>query len=277
MAYSLKWVRENLGITSDMIKYYERKELLNKKAYQNPHNKYREYDDKDIGTLWVIKMLIGIGYSVEEIKQITNDTNFNFYESISEKTATLEKQYKEKKAYYEFVKSIKLSGRIPTVKEFGSITFDDFFEYAKENWNFYTEPEMAKFFSLVETLADKPQEDIKLDDLISMEEILANAEQVKVGCTLQAYLNLLCELREYKPSSEVVQKVVRLMYEFTLKYVDEDIKDKFTPEYYAKTQISQYIDSTFAVVNAKLYGEDGCEFIAKALACFGGYKDIYQI
>lgn len=34
-----------------------------------------------------------------------------------------------------FAKTIKMTGRIPTVLEVGSTRFQDFIKYARENWN----------------------------------------------------------------------------------------------------------------------------------------------
>lgn len=38
MGYSVKWVNENLGITRDMLRYYEKENLLSKEETRNPVN-----------------------------------------------------------------------------------------------------------------------------------------------------------------------------------------------------------------------------------------------
>ena len=48
MGYSVKWVVENLGITRDMLRYYEKKGLLPIDETRNPSNKYRDYSEEDI-------------------------------------------------------------------------------------------------------------------------------------------------------------------------------------------------------------------------------------
>lgn len=48
MGYSVKWVVENLGITRDMLRYYEKEKLLPTNESRNPTNKYRDYSDEDI-------------------------------------------------------------------------------------------------------------------------------------------------------------------------------------------------------------------------------------
>ena len=48
MGYSVKWVADNLGITRDMLRYYEKEKLL--PANENRH--YRNYSDEDIERIW---------------------------------------------------------------------------------------------------------------------------------------------------------------------------------------------------------------------------------
>lgn len=67
MGYSVKWVTENLGITRDMLRYYEKEHLLPDKGMRNPTNKYRDYSEEDIERIWGIKLLIGVGFTAKEI------------------------------------------------------------------------------------------------------------------------------------------------------------------------------------------------------------------
>ncbi|MBR5225260.1 MAG: MerR family DNA-binding transcriptional regulator, partial [Clostridia bacterium] len=48
MGYSAKWVLDNLGITRDMLRYYEKERLIPIHESRNPANNYRDYDQKDI-------------------------------------------------------------------------------------------------------------------------------------------------------------------------------------------------------------------------------------
>ena len=63
MGYSVKWVVDNLGVTRDMLRYYEKEKLLP----PNQDKKYRNYSDEDIERIWGIKLLIGIGFTAKEI------------------------------------------------------------------------------------------------------------------------------------------------------------------------------------------------------------------
>ena len=48
MGYSVKWITENMGITRDMLKYYEKEKLLSVKESRNVTNNHREYNDEDL-------------------------------------------------------------------------------------------------------------------------------------------------------------------------------------------------------------------------------------
>lgn len=85
MGYSAKWVRDKLGVTRDMIRYYEKEELIPIRSSRNPANNYRDYSEEDIERIWCIKLLIGIGFSVKEIKQLMTDPSFDFDTAIAKK------------------------------------------------------------------------------------------------------------------------------------------------------------------------------------------------
>ena len=55
MGYRVKWVEDNLGITRDALRYLEKQGVLPK----NKDKKPREYDDDDIHSLWMIRVLQG--------------------------------------------------------------------------------------------------------------------------------------------------------------------------------------------------------------------------
>lgn len=112
MGYSVKWVTENLGITRDMLRYYEKEKLLSVNESRNQTNKYRDYSDEDIERIWGIKLLIGIGFTAKEIYALMNNPNFDFETVIAKKVAELE----------------------------------------HENWNFYDDPRSAPFMQMADTL-----------------------------------------------------------------------------------------------------------------------------
>ena len=85
MKYTVNWVQKNLGVTRKTLRNYEEKGLMDKTTFQNPDNKYREYSDQDIEKIWLYRLLQGVGYSLDEIVEMTQNTDFDFQASLSEK------------------------------------------------------------------------------------------------------------------------------------------------------------------------------------------------
>ena len=139
--------------------------MISSTSPRNPDNNYHEYTEDDVERIWSIKPLIRMGYTAKKIYVIIHDPGFDFYESISEKVAELEKQHDENLINLEFAKSIKFSGRIPTVTKLGNIRFDDFLAYCHENYNFYHDPARAPFIKFAERLMSNPIQDWEPDEI----------------------------------------------------------------------------------------------------------------
>ena len=67
---SIKEVEQLTGITKQNIRYYERQRLIS--PNRTPENDYREYSDKDIKQLKVIKVLRKLDMPIEEIRKLLN-------------------------------------------------------------------------------------------------------------------------------------------------------------------------------------------------------------
>ena len=80
MIYSVKWVKEHLNVTPDMIRRYESEGLMNKDYYQNPITNRREYTQREIDKLWEIKIYLNMGFTLKQIKKIfeTSDSKKKF-------------------------------------------------------------------------------------------------------------------------------------------------------------------------------------------------------
>jgi len=133
MGYTTKWIKDNLGITIDMIRHYEKEKLIPIEGARNPINNYRDYSEQDVERIWAIKLLIRIGFTVKEIRSFMEDPSFDFESAIDKKVMELEKKHDENVINLQFAKTIKLTGKIPTTLEIGSQRFDDFMKYALEN------------------------------------------------------------------------------------------------------------------------------------------------
>lgn len=274
MGYSAKWMRDNLGVTRDMIRYYEKEELIPIRSSRNPANNYRDYSDEDIERIWCIKLLIGIGFSVKEIKQLMTDPSYDFDTAIARKVVELEKKHDEALIYLEFAKSIKITGRVPTVTQLGSMTFDAFLTYAREHWNFYDDPRSAPFMKAADLLIDKPAREWSPDDVERIYNLAESfdTESMMKTYALHGYYQVLSDMREMDFRSETVQRVVRLLHEYLVSSNTEpELEGKITPELVARYTAPSFICGDTSILYERIYGNEGCRFIAQALAFYGGY------
>lgn len=265
MGYSVKWVADNLGITRDMLRYYEKEKLL--PANENRH--YRNYSDEDIERIWGIKLLIGIGFTAKEIYALMNMPDFDFDTAIAKKVKELERKHEEDVIYLEFAKSIKFLGRIPTTSKIGSVKFDDFLAYAHENWNFYDDPRSAPFMQIADTLISKEPQEWSPDDV---ERILIDAEGMMHTYALHGYYQVISDMQELGYDNDAVQRVVRLLHKYLVEHNTEpELDGKITPQFVAKYTAPFFISGDVAVQHERNYGKEGCLFIAQALAYYGGF------
>lgn len=274
MGYSVKWVDEHLGITRDMLRYYEKEKLLPVDETRNPTNKYRDYSEEDIERIWGIKLLIGIGFSVKEIREFGSNPDFSFYEVVTGKVEQLEKRRDEILTYLGFAKTIQMTGRVPNATRVGSMKFDDFIEHSRQNWNVFNDPQGRRFMDAADTILDKPSEEWDASDVKSIMDIYGDIapEEMAYIQTIGGYYRVIADMKPLGYSCDAVQTVVKSLYEYMLTYIEPEFKEKFTPLYFADRQVSSFIDSGFAAMNERNYGKDGCLFIAQAIATFGGYN-----
>lgn len=273
MGYSVKWVDEHLGITRDMLRYYEKEKLLPVAETRNPTNKYRDYSEEDIERIWGIKLLIGIGFSVKEIREFGSNPDFSFYEIMTDKVEQLEKRRDEILTYLDFAKTIQMTGRVPNTAKVGIVKFDDFIEHSRQNWNFFNDPQGRCFMEVANTILNKSSEEWDVSDVKCIIDIYGNIDpdEMVYTQTIGGYYRVIADMKPLEYSCDTVQTVVKCLYEYILTGIEPGFKEKFTPLYFADRQASSFVDSGFAAMNERNYGKDGCLFIANALAYFGGY------
>lgn len=269
MGYSVKWVTEHLGITRDMLRHYEKEKLLP----PNPSSQYRNYSDEDLELIWGIKLLIEIGFSTKEIYALMNDPAFDFDTAITQKVAELEKRQQKDTQCLQFAKSIKLLGHIPTSTNIGTIRFDEFLKYAHENWNFYGDPKTAPFMRLSENISNQKGGELSTDDAQQLLNILKDVERMTHTYTLHGYYQVISDMKELGADSDRVQRVVGFLYRYIIDHNTEpELDGKITPQFFAKYTAPFFLGGDIGRQYACLYGDDGCLFIAQAIAYYGGYQ-----
>ena len=264
--YSVKWVEKNLGITRKTIRYYEDQGLISKNS-RNPLNDYRDYDEDDINRIWAVKTLIKIGFTAKEIKSLISNIGINFYEVLSNKVDILEKNYTECGKYYELAKTIKITGRIPTVTELGNISFDDFIAYTYENFNYSKQGNLSDALYINEKFNNQDTLTLTDDDIEKIERITKQGQLY----IFHAYFKVLAKLCNLKSSDYVVQKVVEIIYtDFCELLIQEGFDSNISKERFADNMLSNFYDEgDIAKSNKAIYGEKECEFIAAAITYFG--------
>ena len=282
MKYTVKWIEDHLGITRSALKYYEAKGLMSKYESRNPVNNYREYNESDLDRIWCIKILQGIGFSVREIKALLDNPDSDFYASISQKVSELEKQRDEILQYIDFAKSIKLTGRVPSTGKVGSVRYEDFIRQTRENWNFYNKPMVEPYLSAMNEVFQTDDTDCNENDFGKLEKLaslLNHFQETQITCTMNAYYQIIAEMRGLDYKSKPVQTVVRLLYHFMREQnVTQESEETFNPYIFAKYTAPFFLDgSDIAKINHLNYGKESCQFIAEAIAYFGGYQTMQEL
>lgn len=281
VGYKVKWVEDHLGISRKALRNYERLGLM-------PPNKgggYRDYSDEDIDRIWSIKILQGVGYTLSEISKLMDNPDADFYASISEKVVELEQKRDDITNFIEFAKTIKLTGRVPTTKEVGSISYSEFMEYSRENWNFYIEPKAATYLDAMELLQETKDRELTEDDIDRLEalaDLMGDYQEMQHTCMINAFYQILARMQSLRFDSEAVQAVVEQLFCFLSESdTAKEIGEKYTPVFFAKYTAPFFLEgSDIGEINIATYGIEGAEFIAKAIAFFGGFNsldDLYEL
>lgn len=281
MGYKVKWVEDHLGISRKALRNYERLGLMP----PNKGGKYRDYSDEDIDRIWSIRILQGVGYSLTEIRELMDNPEADFYKSISKKVVELERKRDDITNFIEFAKTIKITGRIPTTKKVGSIRYSEFMDYSRENWNFYIEPKAASYLDAMESIQEAKEHElsvIDIDRLEALADLMGDYQEMQRTCTINAYYQILARMQSLRFDSEAVQAVVEQLFCF-LSESDtvKEIGEKYTPVFFAKYTAPFFLEgSDIGEINIATYGREGAEFIARAIAFFGGFDsldDLYEL
>ncbi len=253
------------------------KGLMDKSTFQNPENKYREYSDKDIEQIWCYRMLQGVGYTLNDIAEMTQNVDFDFQVSLSERINDLERKKTEIDQYIGFAKALKLLGSFPYPKEMGSIRFDDFIKQARGYWNVNSDPQMASLQNLAETFLGKSE---LTDENVQQVEALMDGFDIDVEdiLILNEYYDSLVKRKDLGISDPTVQTLVNLIYRYHCKpFFPADVVESMTPQKFARHVVRSFTVGDIAVMQERNYGKDGCKFIADAIAHFGGYSSVAEI
>ena len=82
MEYGAKWIRENLGISRDELRSYEKAGLI---PIKKDGCFYRTYNDNEIERIWYIRVFKGMGYTLKELREIAENDDFDYGPTIEDR------------------------------------------------------------------------------------------------------------------------------------------------------------------------------------------------
>ena len=118
MKYKVKWIEVHMGITRNMIRRYEKKGVILK----NEEGKDREFDEAGLSLLWSIKVLVSLGFSLDEVKEILSEGNLK--ELSQRKLGELDKKCEDLQSKKNLLYVVQKTGELPccledVIDEFG--------------------------------------------------------------------------------------------------------------------------------------------------------------
>ena len=111
-------IEEHMGITRNMIRRYEKKGVISK----NEEGKDREFDEEGLRQLWDIRMLVRLGFSLDEVKEILSEGNLK--ELSQRKLGELDKKCEDLQSKKDLLNIVQITGELPccledVIDEFG--------------------------------------------------------------------------------------------------------------------------------------------------------------
>lgn len=272
MGYKVKWVEENLGVSRKALRNFEAKGLM-------PENDggYRDYSDDDIDRIWTIRILQGMGYTLTEIVNMTNDETFDFDSSIQTKVKELEKKKEEVDRHLGYAKTIKATGRFPLrPKVMGSVKFDEFYEKSLNEWNVNNSKDDKIYLEIADKYLNLSTEEFDKSDLGKIFKILEmlqnNPDFIVEGYLLPREIGKRKNLGVNHPE---VQLLVKMLYETRLRNIPG--YSEMSLNQFVRFETSSYKNGDVSRMNELNFGKDECDFIADAIAVFGGYKNYDEV
>lgn len=276
MGYKVKWVEENLGVSRKALRGFEKFGLMP----PNENGGYRDYSDEDIDRIWSIRVQQGMGYSLKEIAAIAENENFDFDESLAEKVKQLEKEKSEVEKHLGYAKTIKLTGRFPSrPKEMGTVKFDEFYEKALNEWNINDTPQTQQYQEIADMILNQSEYEWKESDLGKLFSFLENLKEQSLNW--EAYMveqilpKAIISRSSLGAGDPEVQLLVKMMYE-NRENISPEMK-AMTVNQFVRFESSSYIAGDVARLKERDYGKEGCQFMADAIAIFGGYNDYSEV
>lgn len=270
MGYKIKWVTEHTGVTRDMIREYEKRGLIERK----PEQKIRDYSEEEVRWLFWIKFLIEIGFSMKTIKSFMEDEDSDFQEELKALLIKKTDESKELEKKIRFLETAVLSGKLPNIKDFGSLPVAEFMEGVFEEWNYPVDVGLTELWKIQELSKKELTEEDLVDALGALLPLMKQYTQFlqdKNAIKNKAYLEMIIELDEdYR--SESIQKIVEKIYQLAIKMQTEPPEQlMITPQNFARNIAPTYMIGELGKLKEYELTKDECKKIADAISFFAGF------
>lgn len=274
MEYGAKWIRENLGISRDELRSYEKAGLI---PIKKDGCFYRTYNDDEIERIWYIRVFKGMGYTLKELREIAENDDFDYGPTIEDKIKELEYKKSQIEKHIGLANYIKLTGRFPSrPKKIGDMKFKEFQEYVLDNWNVNSNPNVKKYKNIIDTMLNSSDDGLSEEEtvqvtkyMMELEEQLSNKDAIFLDMVLP---NEILKRKAYGPADTEVQLLVKMMYENC-----NELKPNVNKDIFVRYSASSFMYGDVAKLREKAIGKEGCRFIADAIAVFGGYSCYEEI
>ncbi len=270
MGYQVKWVEEHLGVTRRAICVMEKKQILP----ENKDGKYRDFSDEDIEKIWNVKILQGIGYSLDEIFEILNTENFDFHESITQKVSELEEKVEYLNEMIGYARYIKYKGKVPFGPEYiGRIKVGSFNDIIRKACNINDSSFDKNMQKIVELTKEGRERMISEKEAVELydacKELLGIMKNWREPLSESVIPPALISRKDKGARNPEVQLLVKIMYESLVEI--PELND-LTVDEFARMTAEKYQIGDNGEMNRLNLGEDVCNFMADAFAVFAGYS-----
>ena len=278
MKYGPKWIEDNLGIKRSTLRVYEKQGLL-------PHRPevWREYTKEEVEYIWMLKVLTGVGFSHKELREAIEIGDLDIRKGLTERLSVLETQRNEVERNIRYLKEIKRVGRIPAWPKRGQKKITDFEEDAKR---VITSGEVdSAMEKLVDCFVGFLEGETKECSIIGLLRALASGDlrlfespgELQESIDMNALLHIIASKRSLNPRDPFVQALVKALYE-----VQEEAAarqgNKLTLQVFARQNVAMLTSFGDSAVFARAqFGDEGCQYAAKAIAMFAGYEELDEV
>ena len=203
--------------------------------------------------------------------------NIDLLKGLSDKIKELEYKKSQIEKHIGLANYIKLTGRFPSrPKKIGDMKFKEFQEYALDNWNVNSNPNVKKYKNIIDTMLNSSDDGLSEEEtvqvtkyMMELEEQLSNKDAIFLDRVLP---NEILKRKAYGPADTEVQLLVKMMYENC-----NELKPNVTKDIFVRYGASSFMYGDVAKLREKAIGKEGCRFIADAIAVFGGYSCYEEI